>query len=497
MPLRRTLLLHALLLGGSLWSAALAGQTAPVQAPAAAVTAFRAVLRTRYVTPLDTASLARASTLEQLLALVATDPFTDVYSPDGWKQFTVGSGQAFGGIGAVVGSIRDTLTVERVLEDSPAAQAGLRPRDRLISIDDSVTHGWSLPRTVSHLRGPLGTTVTVGVVRDGTPLGTRQLVRASVQVPSITAASVTSHGLGVVTIGQFGPNLTGDLAAVITRLSTRGMRALIIDLRGNPGGLLDEAIGVSNLFLPKGSLVVETRYRGQSPERHIATQPTVFPDLPLAVLVGPHTASAAEIVSGALQDTHRAVVVGQQTYGKGLVQTTGPLAEGWMVKLTVGRWYTPAGRLIDRGQHASADSTRPFDPDAPHTGGILPDVASADSVDDAATAAFQLMGKSARGIFLALDDEVGAFLRTHDDFPPSQPPVPGSAARLWERMGAAADSLDAAKKTALAPWLDAQVTRRAVEARYGAWAATIWQYGRDPEIDAASTALADKLAAAR
>lgn len=488
--------LATLLLCDALGGAPLAGQAAstPAPAPIAAVTALRGLLQTRYVTPLDSAGLARAASIEELLALVSTDPFTDVYSPDGWRQFTAGSGQAFGGIGAILGSIRDSLVIGGLLENAPAAIAGLRPRDRLVTIDDSVTTGWPLSRAVSTLRGPLGSAVMVGVVRNGIPVGSVRILRGSVQVPSITAASVTTHGLGVVTISQFGPDLTDELAAVIGRLSRRGMRALILDLRGNPGGLLDEAISVANLFLPQGSLVVETRYRGEDPERHFAERPTAFPELALAVLVGPETASAAEILSGALQDTHRAVVVGQQTYGKGLVQSTGQLAEGWMAKLTVGRWYTPAGRLIDRGRHASADSTQPFDPTAAHTGGILPDAVATDSVEEAARTAFHLMGSRARTIMVALDDEVGAFLKSHAKFPPGLSPTSGSTTNLWQRLGPDADSLDAGTRAALSPWLDAELARRAVEARYGFWAATIWQYSRDPMMDAAAGALGEVLA---
>lgn len=484
-------ILAALLLWSPL-AAQSAGTAASAQAPASAVNALRTVLQTRYVTRLDSSGLVRATSIEELLALVATDPFTDVYSPDGWRQFTAGAGQAFGGIGATLGSIRDSLVVGSLLEDAPAAIAGLLPRDRLVTIDDSATTGWPLSQAVSHLRGPLGSAVTVGVVRDGLPVGSVRILRASVQVPSITAASVTTHGLGVVTISQFGPDLTDELTQVIGRLSARGMRALILDLRDNPGGLLDEAISVANLFLPQGSLVVETRYRGEDPERHAAAQPTAFAELPLAVLVGPETASAAEILSGALQDTRRAVVVGQQTYGKGLVQSTGPLAEGWMAKLTVGRWYTPAGRLIDRGRHASADSTQPFDPTAAHSGGISPDVISSDSVEAAAKMAFHLMGSRAPAILVALDDEVGAFLTAHPRFPPSLAPTPGASEHLWPRLPAT-DSLDAAGRAALTPWLDAELARRAVETRYGSWAATIWQYSRDPMMDAAAGALAEVL----
>lgn len=497
MRLRRFATLTTLVLAAATGVQPLAAQAPAVARPTpppAAVNALRDLLETRYVTPLDSARLHSATTMEALLALVASDPFTDVYSPEGWRQFSVGSGQAFGGIGATLGSIRDSLVIGSLLEDAPAAAAGLLPRDRVVSIDDSVTVGWPLPRAVRHLRGPLGSSVAVGVVRDGVPVGTVRIVRGSVQVPSITAASVTSHGLGVVTISQFGPDLTDELTGVIQRLSRRGMRALILDLRDNPGGLLDEAISVANLFLPQGSLVVETRYRGEDPERHFAPQPTAFPELPLAVLVGPETASAAEILSGALQDRHRAVIVGQQTYGKGLVQSTGPLAGGWMAKLTVGRWYTPAGRLIDRGRHASSDSTQPFDAEAAHTGGIMPDVFSADSVQLSARTAFRLMGRRALTIMVALDDEVGAFLRTHERFPPSLEPTPGSSAELWQRLGQVADSIDAGTRAALGPWLDAELARRAVEARYGTWAATIWQYSRDPMMDAAAGTLGKVLA---
>jgi len=463
-------------------------------APAATVAAFRDLLQTRYVTPIDSATLARATTMEQLLTLVSADPFTDVFSPERWRQFTAGSGQAFGGIGATLGSIRDSLVIGGLLEDAPAALAGLRPRDRLVSIDDSVAVGWSLSQAVNHLRGPLGTPVTVGVVRDGVPVGSVRLVRASVQVPSVTAASVTSHGLGVVTISQFGPELTTELSAVIGRLQRRGMRALILDLRANPGGLLDEAVRAANLFLPQGSLVVETRYRGEAPERHVAEETTTFPSMPLAILVGPETASAAEILAGALQDSGRAVVVGQQSYGKGLVQSSRPLPEGWVAKFTVGRWYTPSGRLIDRGQHAREDSTEVFDPTAPHSGGILPDVVSQDSVEAAAAAAFHVMGNRTRAIMIALDDEVGAFLRTHPKFPPGLDPVTGSSASVWQRLGSMADSLDAGTRASLQPWLDAELARRAVDARYGSWASTIWQYSRDPMMDAAAGALAERLA---
>jgi len=461
---------------------------APTPAPPEAVAAFRRLLAVHYVTPIDSVTLARATTMESLLTLVRTDPFTDVYSPTRWQSFTVALGQSFGGIGAVLGRIRDTLVLGDILPDGPAASAGLEIRDRIVSIDDSAIIGWSLPHAVSRIRGAPGSTVTLGVVRRNQSRTLIRVVRASVQSPSVPAASLSPNGLGIITISQFGPDLAANMVQTIERMRQQGLKGLVLDLRGNPGGLLEEAIRVSNLFLPQGSLLVETRYRGQPPERHLAERPARYPTLPLAVLVGPQTASASEIVAGALQDRQRAVIVGRQTYGKGLVQTSSPLAQGWMAKLTVGQWFTPAGRLIDRGIHASVDSTKPFDPDAPHGGGIQPDVVVADSVGDAADRAFKLMGKSAAAIYLAMDDEVGRFLEAHPKLPGTLDPVPGSAARILAVV-AKTDTLSDSVRAGLTPWLDAQVTQRAIEARYGNGGATIWQYPRDPQIKAAASAL--------
>jgi C-terminal peptidase prc len=425
-----------------------------------------------------------------LLALVRIDPFTDVYSPAQWRQMSVALGESFGGIGAVLGRIRDTVVLGDVLPDGPAATAGLQPRDRLVTIDDSVAVGWTVPYAVSHIRGRPGTAVTFGVIRGRAPLRQIKVQRQTVQAPSIASASLASEGLGIITIDQFGPNLTGHLVQTIDALREHGLNSLIIDLRRNPGGLLEEAIGMANLFLPEGSLLVETRYRGEGPDRHLAEQPARYPDLPLAVLVGPQSASASEIVAGALQDAHRAVIVGRQTYGKGLVQTAAPLAEGWMAKFTVGQWYTPAGRLIDRGVHASLDSTKPFDPMAPHPGGIQPEVVSADSVGDAERRAVELLDRVGEPIYLALDDEVGVLLDAHPDLVPSAEPVAGSATHILEVVGSAADSLSASARAELMPWLDAQITRRAIAARFGYGASLLWQNDRDPQVAAAITALA-------
>jgi carboxyl-terminal processing protease len=471
-----------------------AGQSAPPAAPSpappeAAVDAFRRLLATRYVTPVDPEGLAKARSMEDLLQLVRTDPFTDVYSPSQWQQLTVSLGESFGGIGAVLGSIRDTVVIGDLLPDGPAAAAGLHARDRVLAIDDSSVSGWTVPHAVSRIRGRIGTKVTLSIVRGNGPAQPISLIRASVQTPSLPAASLAPNGIGVITLSQFGPGISADLASTIERMRAHGLTSLILDLRGNPGGLLDEAIAVANLFLPKGSLIVETRYRGQDPDRHFADRSPPFPTMPLALLVGPESASASEILAGALQDAHRAVVIGRQTYGKGLVQSTSQLADGWMAKFTVGRWYTPAGRLIDRGMHASADSTKPFDPMAPHSGGIQPEIVIQDSVQDAASQAYDLMEKAGTPIFLALDDEVGRFLAEHPDLSPGADPVAGSAAQVFAGAGAAADSLGAEAKATLTPWLDGQVTKRAIEARFGYGSSLIWQNSRDPQVAAAARAL--------
>ncbi|MEO8138808.1 MAG: S41 family peptidase, partial [Gemmatimonadota bacterium] len=231
-------------------------------APPEAVTAFRRLLAVHYVTPIDSNTLARAATMQDLLALVRTDPFTDVYSPARWQSFAVALGQSFGGIGAVLGRIRDTLVLGDVLPDGPASEAGLEIRDRIVSIDDSAIVGWSLSHAVSRIRGAPGSTVSLGIVRRGEAKTLIRVLRASVQSPSVPAASLSPNGLGIITLSQFGPDLSANLVQTIDRMRAHGLKSLILDLRGNPGGLLEEAIRVSNLFLPQGSLLVETRYRG-------------------------------------------------------------------------------------------------------------------------------------------------------------------------------------------------------------------------------------------
>ncbi|HTS87756.1 MAG TPA: S41 family peptidase [Gemmatimonadales bacterium] len=479
----------AILWGQSTSSAPQASTSQP-EPPPEAVAAFRRVLATRYVTQVSAESLARARTMDDLLALVRTDPFTDVYSPTEWQHLTVSLGEAFGGIGAILGSIRDTVVLGDLLPDGPAAASGLHSRDRLLAIDDSMVLGWTVEHVVSRIRGRPGTPVTLRVLRGSDTVPPIHLVRASVQAPSVPAASLNTQGVGVVTISQFGPGLTADLASTIDGMLAHGLKRLVLDLRGNPGGLLDEAIGVANLFLPQGSLLVETRYRGEAPDRHLAEEAPRYPTLPLAVLVGPESASASEILAGALQDARRAVIVGRQTYGKGLVQTTAPLGGGWMAKFTVGRWYTPAGRLIDRGVHASADSTKPFDPEAPHSGGIEPEVVLPDSVQDAARQALKLLDTFGSSVYLALDDEVGHFLATHPNLTASSDPFHGSGDRILVASGI--DSLDANSRAIIVPWLDAEVTRRAIEARFGYGAALIWQDGRDPQVAAAVALLTDR-----
>ncbi|MGH2512917.1 MAG: S41 family peptidase, partial [Candidatus Limnocylindrales bacterium] len=184
---------------------------APAPAPPEAVTAFRQLLAVHYVTPIDSATLARATTMQGLLALVRTDPFTDVYSPARWQSFSVALGQSFGGIGAVLGRIRDTLVLGDLLPDGPALGAGLQIRDRLVSIDDSAIVGWSLSHAVSRIRGTPGSTVILGVVRRNEPKRLVPVRRASVQSPSVPAASLSPSGLGIITISQFGPDVSGSL----------------------------------------------------------------------------------------------------------------------------------------------------------------------------------------------------------------------------------------------------------------------------------------------
>lgn len=319
--------------------------------------------------------------LEQL-----DDPYADLFSPDQLRSFqreTIGN--RYGGLGMSVEQEGDSVLVGRVFAGTPAAQAGFQPGDRIVQVDGTPTTGQPLEAVTGRMRGPVGTPVKVGIRRYGSEIIELSAVRAQVHVPAVPFTLVLDGGVGYLPLQRFNEDSRAEVQAAVTELKRKGATSIILDLRGNGGGSLDQAIGIGSLFLPQGKEVVTVRYRGQPDEVSRSDGQAVALREPMIVLADEYTASASEIVTGALQDHDRALVIGNTTFGKGLVQSLWQLEEGWALKVTTGRWYTPSGRTIQkpRNRDGSLRTGVAADTNVYHTdngrrlaggGGIAPDV---------------------------------------------------------------------------------------------------------------------------
>ena len=326
------------------------------------------LLASEYMDPVDPERLMRTGITAMTGAL---DPYTVFFDEATAAQGRLEQGQDVGGVGLVVGPGADGLSVTTVLDGSSAETQGIRPGDHVVTVAGRPATGLTPQTAAALLRGQPGSTVEVTLAREGEAQPLRfVLVRAEAErtlVPYAGWAGDPEDGVAVVRLSSFLGPATADVSAAIAGLQAeRPVRALVLDLRGNPGGLLEEAVKLSGLFLPAGSLVTATRGRAEGTSTAYRTpEPPQFPDLPVALLVDGQSASASEIVAGALQDHDRGVVVGQTTFGKGLVQVVRPLPYGTALKVTVSRYTTPSGREIQRldyhqGERAAAvpDSLR-------------------------------------------------------------------------------------------------------------------------------------------
>jgi carboxyl-terminal processing protease len=315
---------------------------------------FQDVLRTvsdRYVEEIDPSELydkAVDGFLEQL-----GDPHTTLLRPEDYADLRLSTTGNYGGLGIRIDQKDEWITVVQTLPNTPAERSGLRPGDRLIEVDGESMRGWNPDKAVSVLRGQKGSAVNLKIRRIGVsePIPVR-VVRDEIHVVYVTAFML-EPGIGYVRHQQFSANSADEIRVEIDRLEEEGMTRLILDLRGNPGGILEEGVAVSDIFLDNGSEVVETRSRvPDQNDAYFAERSQANPDLPVVVLVDAFSASASEIVAGALQDHDRALVIGEPTFGKGSVQTLYPLNNGNYLKLTTARWYTPSGRSIQRDYQA-------------------------------------------------------------------------------------------------------------------------------------------------
>lgn len=281
------------------------------------------------------------------------DPHTTVFTPKDYEGLKVSMEGKFGGVGITI-SLRDNvLTVISPLSGTPAFRLGIRAGDKIRKIDGKDTKGLSLDDAVNKLRGKIGSDVTVSIEREGVPdLMDFTITRDEIIVHAVPYYGMVSNDIGYIKLATFSDKTTSDVENAIKNLQKQGMKKIILDMRYNPGGLLNQAIEISELFLNKGNVIVSTRGRTQKTESRARRDGMVKSDVPMVVLVNQGSASAAEIVSGALQDWDRALIVGKTSFGKGSVQTIFPLDnQGNALKLTTAFYYLPFGRCINKPEN--------------------------------------------------------------------------------------------------------------------------------------------------
>ncbi|HET7598945.1 MAG TPA: S41 family peptidase [Gemmatimonadales bacterium] len=301
-----------------------------------------------YVDSLGETDLYQKATTGMLEEL--KDPYSVLLTGDDYKALTEQTSGNYAGLGIQI-DVRDGwITVVAPLPDTPAERAGLQTGDQIIEIDGKSTEGWKNDQAVKALRGDAGSHVVLRVRRPGIAEPLKyELTRATIHIRSVPAGTLFDGGVGYISLNPVSETSAAELRDEVATMRAKGMKAMVLDLRLNPGGLLDQGVKVAELFLDRGQEIVSTRGRARGSSKEFfdeGRQP--WPDLPIVVLVNEGTASAAEIIAGALQDHDRAVVVGSPTFGKGLVQTLFPLGDGVALKLTTARWYTPSGRTIQR-----------------------------------------------------------------------------------------------------------------------------------------------------
>ena len=276
------------------------------------------------------------------------DPHSAYLTPDQYKELQVDTSGTFGGLGIVISMQNDQLTVVSPIEDTPAFKAGLKAGDRIVKIDGQITKGMSIQDAVKKMRGPENTKVTLTILRkDMKEPKDYEIVRAVIKIKSVKH-NVYDDNIGYIRISAFQESTVDELKKALQQVNgkSKDLKGIVIDVRNNPGGLLDQAVKASDAFLKSGT-IVSTKGRVKAIEsKFVAKDDGSEPTCPIVVLVNEGTASASEILSGALQDNGRAIVLGMPTFGKGSVQTVIPLEDGSALKLTTAKYYTPKGRSI-------------------------------------------------------------------------------------------------------------------------------------------------------
>jgi carboxyl-terminal processing protease len=334
-------------------------------------TAALAAVEANYVGSVESDRLVYGAIQGMLQTL---DPHSSFFDPKAYAQMRERQEGRYYGLGISINvTVDGDITVANVFEASPAYQKGVRRGDVIAKIEGEDTKGWTSDQAVRKLRGPKGTFVNIGLRRAGyDKVIELQVMRDEIHMLTVPAAFMLDSTTGYIKLREFGENSDAEVGKALKDLTSHGMKRLVFDLRANPGGALDQAIKVSNRFLPRGDMIVYTRGRvPNSDQDYRATESSEFLNIPMVTLVNRSSASASEIVSGALQDHDRSLVVGETTFGKALVQSVYRVSGGAGAAITTARYYTPSGRLIQRPWDGTFDdymtyTVREQDPNRAH-----------------------------------------------------------------------------------------------------------------------------------
>jgi carboxyl-terminal processing protease len=304
------------------------------------------LMKTRYDGKLDEAKLLDG--LKTGLASATGDPYTQYFTKEDAKKFNEQLSGSFTGIGAQLGQdAENNLIVIAPIDGTPASKAGLRPQDVIVSINGTSTSGMSVDKAVSMIRGKKGTKVTLRILRNKSEDINLTITRADINVPSVKW-EVKDDNIGIITVSQFGDDTTALMNQAGRELKDKGAKKILLDLRGNPGGLLASAVTMSDMWLPQGKTIVQEKQGGVTTDTYTANGGGLFLGMPTVILIDAGSASASEIVSGALRDNSAATLIGEKSYGKGSVQEIQNLPHGDEVKITIARWFRPNGQNIDK-----------------------------------------------------------------------------------------------------------------------------------------------------
>jgi carboxyl-terminal processing protease len=452
-------------------------------------------VESRYVEPHTSADLYQKA-VEGLLTELG-DPHTTFMSAEQYADLHRQTSGEYGGLGIQISSRDGWVTAVAILPGTPAEAAGMRVGDRFLEIDGKSAEGWTDDQAVNELRGPRGTPVNLKVQRVGVaqPISFT-ITREAIHIRSVPYSYMVAPGVGYANLIMFSESSTEELRAAIDSLRAQGARSLVLDLRSNPGGLLDQGVSVSDLFLTRGQEIVETRARDpRESETYSAVTPDSYEGLTVAVLVDGYSASAAEIVAGALQDHDRAIVLGTTSYGKGSVQSLFPLSGGNFLKMTTAKWYTPVGRSIQKehrpgqetgeeeepdavgadGNPVAADTTTriPYRTDTGRTvfggGGIVPDlVVRQDTATAAEKAFFEAASQHAAKFQDALFSYSVTYERAHPDLRPDFQVTPEMRREFFQRLTANGVPVTWEVFQGAQRFIDAQLVDEIARSKFGA-----------------------------